>query len=425
MCLLLQIKNRVKEVTTMKKLLSVILILSILLSSSSQIFAKNGGYEKAEPFFSESEAADIALLFVLKNMDNSGTWNKNTMINKVYTLYDVDDAITGYTFCLNTDGNESGYICVSANEDEMPIQEFSFSGTPIFEESLEEGILSDVEVNDFSGSNNKNNRKGRIVYNGPLEYFLNSDGKYYDMDRKKIPDKKDIKKHKMSQNGSSNSKRNHEIKKLIQDSYKSYMGATYDGQISGYVIDDRFDYMIDRYEDYRYEDGNSLSGFPGLDMDDFGDDNDCTLVSITAMSYYCHNNGYDDIPSSTTKIYNDVLDVAEDHGYTPEGGTNPTVIDNIIEDVFDEWGYDINASNVYIWSFSTFTNEIDRNRPVIFNIATGYYSNHSVSIFGYKEYDVADFLMVKDNWSTSTRYIHYQEMYDDFGSVTKTNIDID
>lgn len=410
----------------MKRLFPVILILSILLTFSSQIFAENGGQEKANSFFSESEAADIALLFVLKNMDISGgTWTKKTMISKVYTLYDVDNAITGYSFCLNTNGNESGYICVSANEDEMPIQEFSFSETPVFEESLRNGILSDATVNDFFDFNNKNNRNGRIIYNGPLEYFLNSDGKYYDMDGKKVSNKEDIKKQKKSQNNSFNSKRNSEIKKLIQDSYIYYMGATYDGQISGYVIDDRFDYMIDRYGDYEYEDGNSLSGFPGLDMDNFGDDNDCTLASITAMSYYCYNNGYDDIPSSTSSIYDDVLDIAEAHGYTPENGTNPTVIDNIIEDAFDEWGYDINASNVYIWSFSTFTNEIDNNRPVIFNIATGYYSNHSVSIFGYKEYDVADFLMVKDNWSTSTRYIHFQEIWNDFGSVTKTNVDID
>jgi hypothetical protein len=55
----------------------------------------------------------------------------------------------------------------------------------------------------------------------------------------------------------------------------------------------------------------------------------------------------------------------------------------------------------------------------MYNLATGYYSNHSISVFGYKKYDVADFLMVKDNWTTSTRYIHWQQMIDEIGSVTK------
>ena len=111
------------------------------------------------------------------------------------------------------------------------------------------------------------------------------------------------------------------------------------------------------------------------------------------------------------------------HGYTTSGGTNPTVIDNIIEDSFKKWGYTVSASNTYVWSFSTFTNQIDspNSNPVLFNIATGYYGDHTITVIGYAEYDVADFLMVKDNWSTSTRYVHWQQMWNEIGSVTTVN----
>ncbi|MFD1956653.1 hypothetical protein ACFSL6_21330 [Paenibacillus thailandensis] len=125
-----------------------------------------------------------------------------------------------------------------------------------------------------------------------------------------------------------------------------------------------------------------------------------------------------DIPNTASSIYADVLVEAKNHGYTTSSGTPPTNIDNIIEDSFSGWGYGGNATNEYVWGFSTFVNEIDNERPLLYNLGTCYYKNHTVSVFGYKEYDVAKFLMVKDNWSTSTRYIHYQQMINEFGSVT-------
>ncbi|MBN4051079.1 hypothetical protein JYU01_02155, partial [bacterium AH-315-L21] len=147
----------------------------------------------------------------------------------------------------------------------------------------------------------------------------------------------------------------------------------------------------------------------------------CSLVSITTMANWYYKQGLTKIPSTPSDIYDDVLAIAESDGYTPSGGTNPTKIDNIIEDTFSEWGYSVNASNIYVWSFSTFTSEIDANRPLMYNLTTGYYAYHSISVYGYKEYDVADFLMVKDNWSTATRFIHWAQMINEIGSVTKMN----
>lgn len=44
------------------------------------------------------------------------------------------------------------------------------------------------------------------------------------------------------------------------------------------------------------------------------------------------------------------------------------------------------------------------------SILTGGYSDHTVTVMGYYEYDVASFLAVKDGWVTVTRYIHYEEL---------------
>ncbi|SHJ77214.1 hypothetical protein [Paramaledivibacter caminithermalis] len=411
----------------MKKILFLALVVVMTFSMTVTSYANDMNTvvtkgESGKPYFSEQEAADIALLFVLENMSEENIWNINTMINKVYTLYNLEGDITGYTFNLSTAGVYSGYITVSSNEYEMPIQEFSFHDKPIFETNVEARLLRNVKINDFSkNTKNKAIKENKIIHNGPLEYYINSEGKYYDMDKKVIKSVSNIKKQSKSKKNLTASKKNKELKELIKNSHKlkANMGGTYDGQKSGYVITDRFAYMKDRYGSYTYQGGKSLSGYDGLDMDNYGGDNDCSLVSITTMANWYQKQGFTKIPSSPSDIYDDVLAEALNNGYTPSGGTNPTKIDNIIEDTFSRWGYSVNASNIYVWSFGTFTNEIDANRPLMYNLATGYYSNHSISVFGYKKYDVADFLMVKDNWTTSTRYIHWQQMIDEIGSVTK------
>ncbi|MGZ7443508.1 hypothetical protein [Paenibacillus sp. TH7-28] len=401
----------------------VVIALSMSLTTSLTAFASEdepevkSETEKEVSFFNENEAANIALLFVLKNKSEENNWDETTMIDEVYTLYDTDGFVTGYTFNLSTNGSYSGYVTVSSNINEMPIQEFSYESAPIFEENLEAATLKEIKLND---SSKKEDEKNRIIYSGPLQYYLESNGKYYDMDEKQIKNREKIKKSKSEFEMSDEIvRKNQELKNIING---SYMGKSYEGQIDGYVIDDRYAYMEDRYGDYEYEDGISLSGYVGLDMDDYGGDNDCVLVSITAMANWYEEQGYSDIPSTTSAIYRDVLKKAKDNGYTTADGTPPTKIDNIIEDSFSEWGYDGNASNIYLWNFKTFKNEIDDERPALYNLGSGYYENHTISVFGYRIYDVADFLLVKDNWSTSTRYIHFSEMWDEIGSVTTFEI---
>ncbi|MEQ6391350.1 hypothetical protein RZN22_18950 [Bacillaceae bacterium S4-13-58] len=312
---------------------------------------------------------------------------------------------------MKTKGKYSGYITVSSNVDETPIQEYSFESKPIFEEKVQPTLLEKVKKDKTS-----KNKNGKVIYNGPLEYYVEVDGKYIDMDNKEVNNVDKIKKNKAQSNRNNDvAQQNRNLKQLIKD---SYMGGDYSGQLDGYAISDRFAFMNDRWGSYTYQGGKSLSSFTGLDMDNYGGSNDCVVVAISTLANWYDSQGKSSIPNSTYDIYSDVLVNAKAHGYTQSNGTDPTVIDNIIEDSFSDWGYNVNASNTYVWSFSTFTNQIDANRPALYNIGSGYYSAHTVSVFGYKEYDRADFLMVKDNWTTSTRYIHWQAMWNEIGSVT-------
>ena len=406
----------------MRKLINIFLILALTICSVEPVLAANVEIETNETtsYFSEVEAADIALLFVYNNIGTEGNdWSMDTIIDEVYSLYDFDDNITGYTFKLSTKEKYSGYITVSVNQNEMPIQEFSFTDMPIFEENLSEDILKNTDKRTFKekskidSDSKKEHKKNKIVFNGPLEYYVNKEDCYYDLENKSVT-RSSLKKQQKTDKQVQIS--NKVLKNIITE---SHMGKEYDGQLEGYAISNHITYMADRYTDYEYERGYELIGFVGLDMSKFGGDNDCTLVSITAVANW-YRSTYPNIPDSTSEIYNDVLEIGKKHGYTTSGGTDPTKIDNIVEDVFKKWGYTIDASNTYAWSFNTFVEQINQPNynPLLFNIATGYYASHTVTVIGYRDYNVADFLLVKDNWSTSTRYIHYQQMWNELGSVT-------
>ena len=118
------------------------------------------------------------------------------------------------------------------------------------------------------------------------------------MDKKQVKNVDKIKEDKSQAHRNDEiARKNRNLKQLIKD---SYMGAEYEGQIEGYVISDRFAFMRDKWGGYSYEDGKSLSSFYGLDMDNYGGSNDCTIVAITTISnWIADSKGYSSIPDST------------------------------------------------------------------------------------------------------------------------------
>ncbi len=198
-----------------------------------------------------------------------------------------------------------------------------------------------------------------------------------------------------------------------------WMLGSYNGQYEdgSYVITDKLAYLKDKYESYSYTKGKRIAGvLPHKQSSLEADANNCTLTSISTICEYYKNEGYMKIPDDITLIYKDVREIAVGYGYKPDYGTFPTKkINNIVEDSFKKWGYTCNSTNYYLYSWWGYTNEINNDRPFVLNLTSGTYSNHSITVYGYNEYDVpgvieALFLLVYDNWSTSTRYIDYNVM---------------
>lgn len=216
------------------------------------------------------------------------------------------------------------------------------------------------------------------------------------------------------------------------ESKKNYDGQDASGTTSGLYgrISSPTKYIADRYNGYSISSKDSkILGVSKFHMDDYGGKNDCVPIAITRVFDYLRGRGYTSIPSSRATIYKDVLKIAKKWGYTEENGTNPVNIDNIMSEVAKKYGYKKTVTKgIYVWSYKgTIVSEINKNRPLLFNIARGSYKKHTVTATGYRTYTYKaktlgipvnysrPFVAVADSWRTSTRWIDFNQLaYDVF-----------
>ena len=149
---------------------------------------------------------------------------------------------------------------------------------------------------------------------------------------------------------------------------------------------------------------------PNFLQRDFQDgEKNCTLASLTRIiNYY-----FKDLDKF--KIYGEIFEIARRNGYFKEIGTLPFFISRIANTYFKKNKMKIKARGIYLGNFySHVKEEIDKFHPVLMNLATGYYKNHSLVIFGYSLYDYRGMkikiLHVYDGWNKSPSYIDYSDL---------------
>lgn len=140
----------------------------------------------------------------------------------------------------------------------------------------------------------------------------------------------------------------------------------------------------------------------------------CSVVAVTrVIDYYRKKYNIQAIPENIKDTYRLVEEVAESYGYTDKIGTIPFFISAIAKESFSLYGIKTKCRGVYIWTFEKqVVREIAAGRPVIMNIARGYYKDHTVVVTGYsiwrvgnKEYPI---LRIIDGWRSGYHYIDYE-----------------
>ena len=157
----------------------------------------------------------------------------------------------------------------------------------------------------------------------------------------------------------------------------------------------------------------------------------CSVVAVTrVVDYYRRTKHIPGIPEDIHELYRFVEEVAESYGYSDKRGTMPFFIAAITRETFKEYGVKARCRGVYIWSFEKHVvKEISAGRPVIMNIARGFYRDHTIVVVGYSIWKVGDkfypMLRVIDGWKSGIHFLDYEAFAKDisqsiFGSFNTT-----
>lgn len=183
-------------------------------------------------------------------------------------------------------------------------------------------------------------------------------------------------------------------------------------------ISDPIDYLHNtvgnKTDKYTVTKKNLLSCVGARTCSSFNDKNNCTLVSLyNMMVCYRDKMGYSQIPYSADKVYNVIKKQGKAVGYTPAKGTPVSKIEDLVNNTWQK-GFNYKGAyceNNYIWTQEQAIKSIDNGYPFMFSFASGYYFNHTVTVWGYKIYKnnrtkkSYTFLMLRDGWSISARYV--------------------
>lgn len=180
------------------------------------------------------------------------------------------------------------------------------------------------------------------------------------------------------------------------------------------------DYLADTYG---HQDSISMKrkmcDVTPLLQSEYGQKNDCSLVSITTIVNFLLNEEI-----STKEIYSKVEEIALKQHYNGETyGTLPWKIKKIFNQTLSNFlplkhittNHRVLKNIGYNWQF--ICDKIDANKPLILSVTNdgrSFYRNHSVVIIGYEIFRMYDrdvrMLVVRDNWKKPYSYIDFEKL---------------
>ena len=201
-------------------------------------------------------------------------------------------------------------------------------------------------------------------------------------------------------------------------------------------INDIPKYLLERYGDR----GRMIRQGPPVPMDTKSMETisgrrtrNCSVVAVArVIDYYRRKYKIESVPEDIKHIYKDVEEIAESYGYNDKIGTLPFFISGIAKEAFARYGVKVKCRGIYIWSFEKqVVREICAGRPVIMNIARGFYKDHTVVVAGYNIWQVGEktypMVRVIDGWKSGYHYIDYKSFARDirqsiFGSFNTIEV---
>lgn len=178
-------------------------------------------------------------------------------------------------------------------------------------------------------------------------------------------------------------------KRLSKDNIAEYVGETGDCELTE----------------------KTVSGVPALLQKDFGQKNNCTICSMTALLCFYTK-------KEPQKIYKLVVRKAGRLFFRPQRrGTNPFAVRFILFRCARTLVLRRQSKSRYIkgigFGFEKIQSLTDKGTPMILSFhhdGNRYYKSHSVMVVGYAVCGVKRFLVIYDNWTAAPSYIDYDRL---------------
>lgn len=341
----------------MKKIVSILLFSLLVFTLGNVINAAEYKPIKVSEVKNETEK------FLKQVQDSSVEWEKGEL-NNHENLYDFDGNLVAYLFPVKSEGKDQGYIISSANPDFPGVIESAREGQHPYQ-SIE---------------------KGKLIYVGPLMYYVKNGNEFIDIKTNQTYSFKDFKSKGP----------------LAKENVKKYSTlSTVQGTQDNFSLTSASGSIISNVPDYTWRKGcfptsaaNMLVWF-----DQYGGKSN--LVNIT----------------STELIDSLAIHMKTDTG----GGTTIANAEDGIVSYVGTRGYITQISRITAPTFINFKDSINTGKPNLITTADHpTYSDHAMTGIGYETYG-GNTILVRDTWDTTAKdvWLTWSSYFD---YVIKVNI---
>lgn len=373
-----------------KKLLSMLLTLVMVFSIiPTAAYAASVDENSSTDTIPQNVAEIIASYFLRDSISLPDiSWTANTEISDCEIMYGIDNDVSAYSFELTTDGNDTGYIIISAYPD-VPnvILEFSDKSAPVYD-------LLDLQPGDT------------IVYTGLLNYYKDSGSELLTT----------IENEEISLS---------EVPTPLEATRSASNLPTVSTR-SKYPIDDPFEWADTYYDGPFVYSGDSKNEFE--DHCNFrttsnfsGYDNHCAPTAITNLIEMIGSyKGYSKINNDTYKeIFNNVASYGIKKGYfSNSSGSSWSTLNSFIKGSFNLYGVNVTVSSKTA-TFNNIKTELTNHRPFYLTLKDHpEYGNHGVAAYAYTRLQsettgyYLSFVKIADGWVNYGRYLDISSLDD-------------
>ena len=311
-------------------------------------------------------------------------WTEDTVVSDVVTMYDVNGAVSAYSFELVTNDKEAGYVVVSAYPDvESVILEFSDKERPVYEAFT----LSQTDS---------------VVYTGTLNYFKETADDRLLTVEGNIVSKSEVPTPLAESRDISNLPV--QTREVIKDPF-AWAEKYYDGQFSAVEWKNTFQ---------NYCNFCVTSEFENIGSKHYA--GNCGPTAITNLIFIVGNyRKYAPVKgASETAVFTRVANYGINKGYYVSSnniGTYKNKVNQYIDEAFGLFNINVSVSSMSV-TYANVKNAIDGYKPFYLSVTNNsIYKSHGMAGYAYtvleNQYDDRiSFVKVADGWGdTDGRYL--------------------